>query len=185
MNTASGAKPDDKFARLARFDPADFVNLKDSVLTTDSRRVAKHFGKRHANVLRAYDQLSCSPEFSRLNFEPREFLDSRGKTEREVRMTKDGFIFLVMGFTGAEASRMKESYIRAFNSLADQLTQIGLDLWSQRIALERKDSNSFTWAQFGSRVMLERKRALPGILDERRSLQDQMQPSLFPPSTTI
>ena len=185
MNTASAAKPDDKFARLARFDPADFVNLKDSVLTTDSRRVAKHFGKRHANVLRAYDQLTCSLEFRRLNFESGSFLDEQGQNRREVRMTKDGFVFLVMGFTGIEASRMKESYVRAFNAMADQLTQIGLDLWSQRIALERKDSNSFTWAQFGSRVMLERKRALPGILDERRSLQDQMQPSLFSPSTNI
>ena len=36
-------------------------------------------------------------------------------------MTKDGFMFLVMGFKGAKAERIKEAYINAFNAMADEL----------------------------------------------------------------
>ena len=36
-------------------------------------------------------------------------------------MTKDGFIFLVMGFTGQKAAGIKEAYINAFNHMAAQL----------------------------------------------------------------
>lgn len=36
-------------------------------------------------------------------------------------MTKDGFIFLVMGFTGATVTKIKESYINTFNQMAAML----------------------------------------------------------------
>jgi hypothetical protein len=36
-------------------------------------------------------------------------------------MTKDGFVFLAMGFTGKEAARWKESYLEAFNSMEEAL----------------------------------------------------------------
>ena len=39
-------------------------------------------------------------------------------------MTKDGFVFLVMGFTGKAASQIKEAYINAFNWMAEQLIKM-------------------------------------------------------------
>jgi hypothetical protein len=36
-------------------------------------------------------------------------------------MTKDGFMFLVMGFTGAAAAKIKEAYINTFNQMAAML----------------------------------------------------------------
>ncbi len=45
------------------------TNHRDTTLTTDSRRVAKHFKKRHDHVLRAFDNLKCSAEYRRLNYE--------------------------------------------------------------------------------------------------------------------
>lgn len=36
-------------------------------------------------------------------------------------MTKDGFMFLIMGFTGKKAAQIKEAYINAFNQMANQL----------------------------------------------------------------
>ena len=36
-------------------------------------------------------------------------------------VTKDGFMFLVMGFTGKQAAAIKEAYINAFNQMADTL----------------------------------------------------------------
>jgi Rha family phage regulatory protein len=90
-------------------DLSEFVVLNDTTLTTDSRRVAKHFKKAHKSVLRAIDNLECSNEFSQRNFAPRDFIDSRGKQQREISMTKDGFMFLAMGFKGSEAAKFKES----------------------------------------------------------------------------
>ena len=150
-------------------DLSEFVTLNDSTLTTDSRRVAKHFNKRHDNVLKVFDKMECSEEFSRLHFEAAEELDSQGKPRRMVLMTKDGFMFLAMSFTGKEAARIKEAYIGAFNEMAGQLQQIAItgfrDLWAQRLELETRDA-TFQWASFGAKRMLDRKRELPGLKDE-------------------
>ncbi|WP_108374885.1 Rha family transcriptional regulator [Limnohabitans sp. T6-5] len=160
-------------------DLSEFVTLNNETLVTDSRRVAKHFKRAHKNVLRAFDAMECTTEFNRLNFEPRDFTDSRGKQQREIWMTKDGFIFLVMGFTGSEAAKIKEAYITAFNTMADQLTRIQNTLWRQMLDLERRDANSQSWASFGSKCMLERKRDKPLLENERSLLQDRIQPSLL------
>lgn len=160
-------------------DLSEFVTLSNTTLTTDSKRVAKHFHKRHGNVLRAYDRLRCSEEFNRLNFELVEEQDEKGEMRRLIRMTKDGFIFLVMGFSGEKAAAIKERYIAAFNAMADQLQQIGLDLWSQRLELEKRDATTFMWASFGSKRMLDRRKELPAIREERASLQEKMEPTLF------
>lgn len=160
-------------------DLSEFVTLTGTTLTTDSKRVAKHFGKQHKNVLRSYDLLDCSEEFNRLNFEPVEEVDEKGEMRRIVRMTKDGFVFLVMGFRGRKAALVKESYIQAFNQMADQLQQIGMSLWDQRLMLEKRDSTSFMWAQFSSKLMLNRKRELPSIRTDRERLEHDMQPPLF------
>ena len=160
-------------------DLSEFVTLNETTLTTDTRRVARHFGKRHDNVLQAYDRLDCSNEFSRLNFQATEELDEQGKSRRLVRMTKDGFVFLVMGFRGSKAARIKEAYINAFNSMAEQLQRIGMSLWDQRLELEKKDSTSFMWASFGSNLMTNRKRELPNIRQARERLESEMEPTLF------
>lgn len=164
-------------------DLSEFVTLTAGTLTTDSRKVAKHFGKRHDSVLRAFDRLTCSEGFSRLNFVAAEELDEQGKPRRIVRMTKNGFIFLVMGFTGEKAAKIKEAYIGAFDEMAEQLQAISLDgfrsLWDQRLALEKKDATSFMWASFGAQRMVERKKALPGIRETRERLLSEMEPKLF------
>lgn len=84
-------------------------------LWTTSREVATRFGKTHKNVLRAIENLECSAEFSRLNFEPRDYVDERGKAQPCFNITRDGFSFLAMGFTGKDAAHWKECFIAAFN----------------------------------------------------------------------
>jgi phage regulator Rha-like protein len=53
--------------------------------------LAKRFNRAHKTILCAYDPLKCSDEFSRRNYEPRTYLDERGKLQRSITMTKDGF----------------------------------------------------------------------------------------------
>lgn len=93
----------------------------DGRITTTSLQIAEHFGKRHKNVMQAISNLDCSAEFNRLNFQPVEYLDAKGEKRPCYRITRDGFVFLAMGFTGKEAAQWKEAYITAFNSMEAEL----------------------------------------------------------------
>lgn len=77
--------------------------------------VAQVFGKEHKNVLRDIESLSCSEDFNRLNFERITYKDARNREQTAYEMTKDGFSFLVMGYTGAKAGEFKERFINEFN----------------------------------------------------------------------
>jgi Rha family phage regulatory protein len=165
-------------------DLSEFVTINNDTLVTDSRRVAKHFKKRHDNVLQAIDRLDCSKEYHLLNFQEviEEYENGYGAKQkaRTFCMTKDGWMFLVMGFKGQEASRIKEAYIKAFNAMGDQLHRIQTSLWRQMLDLERRDASSQSWASFGSHCMLERKKDKPLIENERSILSQQIQPDLLP-----
>ena len=92
--------------------------------TTTSNQIAEHFGKNHKSVLRTIRTLDCSPEFTGRNFAPSEFIDSTNRTLPAYTITRDGFVFLAMGFTGKEAAQWKEAYIEAFNAMETTLKQI-------------------------------------------------------------
>lgn len=87
----------------------------------DSRDVAEYFGKEHRRVLQTIRELHCSPDFRRRNFVPFKINDLTGESTSHVTMTKDGFTFLAMGFTGAAAGLFKEKYITAYNELEAEL----------------------------------------------------------------
>ena len=90
-------------------------------VTTSSLIVAQHFNKRHGDVLRAIRNLECSCEFSERNFASAEYKDEQKKPRQYYIITKDGFMFLVMGFTGKEAALWKERFINAFNEMEASL----------------------------------------------------------------
>jgi Rha family phage regulatory protein len=97
--------------------------VNNGIVTTTSNEVAVNFGKRHDHVLRAIDNLECSPEFTGRNFGASDYLDPTGRTLRAFTLTRDGFAFLCMGFTGKEAAQWKEKYIAAFNAMEAKLKQ--------------------------------------------------------------
>lgn len=99
----------------------ELVIAKHGEAFTTSRQVAELFGKDHRNVLRAIRLLDCDEEFTALNFELTDFIDKNGDPRPEYLMTKDGMVFLVMGFTGKKAAHFKLLYIRAFNWMAEQI----------------------------------------------------------------
>lgn len=104
----------------------DWVNVSNNQVMTTSHKVAEVFGKRHTHVLRKINELDCSPEFTSAHFWAHEEIIQAGAVQRASKyyeMTKDGFIFLVMGFTGKEAARIKENYITVFNQMAQLLQQ--------------------------------------------------------------
>jgi Rha family phage regulatory protein len=85
--------------------------------------VAEKFGKRHDNVIRAIRNLDCPTEFMRLNFEEHSYLDERGNIQPIYRVSRDGFAFLAMGFTGKEAASWKLKFLAAFNTMERHLMQ--------------------------------------------------------------
>lgn len=82
-----------------------------------SRQVAGTFHKRHDNVLRDIQMLDCSEGFRLLNFEESSYLNDQRRRQPEILMTKDGFVFLVMGYRGKKAAAFKEAYIARFNAM--------------------------------------------------------------------
>lgn len=96
-------------------------------VTTSSLKVAEVFGKRHADVLRAVDSAmktlsEIDPEFNERNFAFVEYVDEKGETHRAFDLTKDGFTYMAMSFTGKKAVQFKVAYIKAFNAMAEHLT---------------------------------------------------------------
>lgn len=108
------------------------VFQKNGQVMTNSRDIAAYFGKQHKDVLRAIDNLDCSDEYHQRNFAPVtskvERPDGSAIKVRTFDMTKDGFTFLVMGFTGKEAARFKESYIAQFNAMEATLRAVPAEL---------------------------------------------------------
>lgn len=102
------------------------LNNEGTPVTT-SLKVAEVFGKRHDNVIRDIEALECSPEFAALNFEECSYLVNNRKHPM-YQMTRDGWAFLVMGFTGKKAAEFKEAYIQAFNMMEDKLRNRSMNI---------------------------------------------------------
>lgn len=122
---------------------------KEQKLFTTSRIVAQIFGKEHKIVLRDIDSLKCSKEFHGFNFVPKvEIKHLSIGCDRKLRyfnITKDGFSFLVMGYTGSKAAIFKEKFINQFNKMEsllksdDYIIERALKIMSDRIkGLEEK-----------------------------------------------
>lgn len=102
--------------------PESAVILHGEQLMTSSRIVAAAFDRRHNDVLRDIRNLDCSGMFRLRNFAQSSYVNEQNKNQPETMMTKDGFMFLVMGYTGSLAAQIKEAYINEFNAMAEALT---------------------------------------------------------------
>lgn len=100
------------------------VVITRSTPTTTSTVIAEKFCKRHGDVLRAIANLECSADFRQRNFASSSYLDEQGKEQPCYTITRDGFSFLAMGFTGKEAAAWKEKFIAAFNWQADEVARL-------------------------------------------------------------
>ena len=112
------------------------LTVQDGKVTASSRDIAKKFGKQHRDVIRAIDLLDCSQEFKVRNFAQLKFT-YRGQEFPYYEMTRDGFSFLCMGFTGAKAAIWKEAYIAAFNAMEAELLQQKIWIGGLTQALEQ------------------------------------------------
>lgn len=113
--------------------PVPVISIVNNQTITSSLDVAEYFGKRHDHVLRDIKNIiDQEPEFGLPNFGEMQDVvstNNRGTISRVFyNMTKDGFVFLAMGFTGAKARKFKILYIEAFNAMEAQLVSNPLQL---------------------------------------------------------
>ena len=93
---------------------------KKSVPLCSSRQIAEIFQKEHKNVLVSIRQAieeteDFAADFSATNFLKSSFLD-RGKSYPEFLLTKDGFSYVAMRFTGKKAAQFRVGLIQRFNA---------------------------------------------------------------------
>ncbi|MBW0675220.1 Rha family transcriptional regulator [Escherichia coli] len=99
------------------------ITIINGRVVTTSLAVSNYFTKRHERVLDRIRNLECSAEFTEHNFVLSEYTDASGRKLPCYQITRDGFAFLAMGFTGKRAARFKEAYINAFNQMEKQLSK--------------------------------------------------------------
>lgn len=130
------------------------VVVKDGKAVTTTREIAATFEKGHKEVLRTVQHLECSTEFNQRNFAPSFYEIPTGNgAMRQYPMyyvTRDGFAFLAMGFTGKKAAQFKERYIAAFNAMEKKLMGDMREMLSKEDGMKMSDpaeENSPTLAQ--------------------------------------
>lgn len=89
---------------------------------TTSQAIANYFDRDHDKIVKRIEQLDCSDEFLTCNFRRIKY-EHKGNNYSSYQVTKDGFIFLTMGFTGEKATMFKENYIKQFNNMADWIIE--------------------------------------------------------------
>lgn len=124
LSNVSDQNPVEQVAEAVQVAPTDqelsLVAVENEHAVTTSLRVAEVFGKQHKHVLEAIKSLDCSEEFREPNFRLSKIAYQNGNIKKQLPMyyiTRDGFMFLVMGFTGKTAAKWKEAYIKAFNEM--------------------------------------------------------------------
>ena len=99
----------------------ELVKFNGDKVVTDSKTVAKAFGKRHDHVIRDIRELEIPDDWRLANFGESSITQKmpRGgvKTTPQFTITRDGFTILAMGYTGSRAMKFKLAYIDAFNRM--------------------------------------------------------------------
>ncbi|WP_275074996.1 Rha family transcriptional regulator [Providencia rettgeri] len=168
-------------AVLPEFNFQEMVMASDGQVFTTSKKIADYFGKTHKNVLRKIKQTinDCPEEFAELNFEPADYIDKNGDIKPMYKLSKDGYMLLVMSFTGKAAMLIKIKFIQAFNWMAEQINR-WKDLGEEaqhRHAL--KAAKSELKGRLGSQLMNGRKKEKKALQLEYEQILSLTQPKLL------
>lgn len=103
----------------------DLVIEKNHEAVCTSLQIAEKFEKQHKHVLEKIEKIlaDSSAEFSAQCFKRSSYKDDTGKSNKMYYINRDGFTFLVMGFTGKKANEWKWQYIKAFNQMESIISE--------------------------------------------------------------
>lgn len=97
----------------------ELVILTDKQATTTSLIVAEYFKKNHQHIMRDIRKLKDDMDVSKFGqmFSKAGYKDNYKRDQEMYNMNRDGFMLLVMGFSGKKALQIKIQFIEAFNKM--------------------------------------------------------------------
>ena len=84
--------------------------------TTTSKKVSEVFGQLHQSVMAKIEMLDFSSEFFRLNFNEIQYVGEDWQLETAYEMTRDGFGFICIDFTGKQAAEFSLAFMESFDN---------------------------------------------------------------------
>lgn len=114
------------------------IIVKSGRPVTTTKAVAAYFVKQHQHVTQKVESLDCSEQFLTSNFSLVNY-EHNGNTYKMYEMTKNGFVFLVMGFTGKKAAQFKETYIAEFDRMESELAAKRYDVLGNASTANKAD----------------------------------------------
>ncbi len=99
------------------------ITEKNNIPLVSSRIIAGKFGKRHDDVINGIEKeidyiiQTNNRKFSDINFLKTSFKDSRGRKQIEYLLTRDGFMAIVLKYSGKKATAIRIAYINAFKQM--------------------------------------------------------------------
>lgn len=101
------------------------VQNENGHLFVTSQNIAEVFEKRHSHVIRDIKNIiEGLDEARRVNFEEATVIQQVGSVQRAMtiyKLSRDGLVFLIMGYTGKNAQKFKWAYIDEFNRMEQVL----------------------------------------------------------------
>ena len=95
---------------------------QENKMLYSSLQIAERFGKKHSAVLKDIRNLDCSKKFHKLNFKETQLTVDlgNGKTRKTTAfmMTRDGFLYLIMGYSDPEAIKIKIAFVQEYNAMS-------------------------------------------------------------------
>lgn len=111
----------------------EIICIRNETAVCDSLQVANNFGKRHKHVIRNIEKIIAeqpAQNWARC-FKKTTYADAKGEQRPMYYMNRDGFTFLVMGFTGQKANEWKWKYINAFNRMESIIREKQTPAWQE------------------------------------------------------
>lgn len=111
----------------------EIICIRNETAVCDSLQVAQNFGKRHKHVIRNIEKIIAeqpAQNWARC-FKKTTYTDAKGEQRPMYYMNRDGFTFLVMGFTGQKANEWKWKYINAFNHMESIIREKQTPAWQE------------------------------------------------------
>jgi phage regulator Rha-like protein len=166
--------------KMTQFEP--LVSVVSGEPLASSLVIARGMQARHKNMLELIRKHAASLEqFGPLAFETRVAKRPQGggsPTEYAMLNEQQAALLISLMRNSDEVVAFKVRLIREFYRMRDALNQRTQNLYQQLQALVAEEVSTQVRASFGSRLMLERKRAIPELRKRRERLEYEIQPSL-------
>ena len=130
-----------------------------------SRIIAQYFGKDHRKVVRDIEALDIVGDFNTANFGRITYVDSRGRTQDAVALTRQGCFYLIMGYTGSKAAKIKVELLLKFDQMEKQIQEQERRYWKSEYARQANLKEALDVYETGVEVVASDNDLLTTILE--------------------